>query len=198
MTAQAQNQLRLGYLHLSMSSLSIHTTDSAFLQSNAKALILPMSTDGVILNRVTERTCLMYPCNYSAYQAMCKNGALALGDVFMHTVQHQATGLGVGSNKSANHIFNLVISHHAKHNAQKSTVISALKNLKPKLFELMRYHGLRHAALYATPLLSEDISPVWLLQTLNQLHVPRLRLDVHLSKTDLDKLSSVPSITPIQ
>lgn len=170
---------------MSSQPTQLHATDSVFLRTNAKALILPMTTDGVILNRVTERVCLTYPSNRIAYQALCRHGQPALGDVLMHTVEHQTTGLAVGNNKSADYLFNLMVAHHAQHNAQKSTMMSALTNLKPQLFELMRYRGLRHVALYATPLLSDELPITWLWQALSRLNIPRLRMDVHLSKTDL-------------
>lgn len=163
--------------------MAILATHDSFLKSDAQLLILPTSSDGVILHNVIAKIMTLYPSNLTKYQSIAKTGELKLGDVVVHTVQKQATGLAVGTNKSADYIANLITTHHAHHQTQKSTLITALKNLNPKLYQLMRYQGLKTAAFYAPPISPHAINAELLYQTIQQtLHLPRLRLSVHFDK----------------
>lgn len=161
----------------------ILATHAPFLQSRATLLVVPMSSDGVVRHDVIRRHTGLYPSNYNEYQGLARAGELQLGDVLLHTVQKQATGLSVGTNKTADYIANLITTHHAHHNTQKSTLISTLKALRPKLFDLMRYQNLKAVAFYATPIINETIVPEFLWQSVHELlDLSRLTIEIHFAK----------------
>lgn len=171
-------------------------THEPFLQSRAKLLILPMSADGTILNPVLARTKSLYPSNYEAYKRQAVDGQLRLGDVLLHKTETHTTGLSPSTHQ-ADYIANLITTHHAHHSTELSTLKTGFTALHPKLFELMRYHGLRQVAMLATPLFlpptgnpayttpstHRPMSGEQFWQTLIQtLEMPRLHIAVHFSK----------------
>lgn len=170
------------------------STHTPFLQSRAKLLILPVSRDGTTLNPILQRLQSLYPCNYQAYRQKLDNGDLRLGDVFLHKLQNQVTGLGISSHHQPSHIANLITTHHAKHPTQISTFTKTCTHLKPHLFDLMRHHGIYHVAMLATPMLtavpSDDtphsptaISAYAIWQVCQKvLDIPRIQLDIHFAR----------------
>ncbi|MDO5652062.1 MAG: hypothetical protein Q4G13_08030 [Moraxella sp.] len=187
-------------------------THEPFLQSPAQLFILPMSSSGTVLHPVLARTKTMFVSNYSAYRQACREG-IELGDVLLHRVQKQQLGLGVASNQGAQYIANLISCHHAHHDTQTSTIKACLSKLAPELFELVRYQGVRRAALLASPMFgataisqniaSQDgtaitVQELW--SALAALDMPRLRLDVHLDKAvcidEINKLHDGCDVLP--
>lgn len=132
--------------------MSIASTDTPFLQSRASTLIIPVSSRGEVLNKTLLRFMALYPSCRDEYRQLALKGELALGDVHLHRVSKQATGLGIGSNKTASHIALIITHNHPTHCVKPSTLSTACEALRPKLYQLMRYEGLRHAALFAEPL----------------------------------------------
>lgn len=177
-----------------------------FLQTTAKLLILPMSSDGTILNPILARTKSLYPSNYETYRRRAIDGELVLGDVLLHKIQKHITGLSAPNNHTADYIANLITTHHAHHSSELSTLKTAFAHLNPQLFELVRYQGLRQAAMLASPLfLPPTGNPTFTNPNPNRpicpeafwallcecLDVPRLHLTVHFSKETLLSFGTV-------
>lgn len=172
-------------------------THEPFLRTDAKLLILPMSSDGIILHTILTRTNTLYPSNYAHYKRHAQDGQLQLGDVLLHKIENHITGLSAPSNHTADYIANLITVNHAHHSTEPSTLKTSLTTLKPQIFELMRYQGLRQVAFLATPLfylptgnpdfmrqnLNRPITPsqFWKILT-TTFDIPRLHITVHFSK----------------
>lgn len=174
----------------------IFASHTPFLQNSAQLLVLPVSSDGIAKNSTLIKTMGLYPSNFDAYKSLAETGEAVLGDVLLHTVQKQVTGLGIATNKSADYIANLITTHHAHHDTQKSTVITAFKQLNPKLFELMRYRGLKTVAIFATPMMGHAVTPQFLWQAIHEtLDLSRIIIEVHFSRlVDLTNLSAKTDI----
>lgn len=170
-----------------------------FLQSRASLLVVGLCTDGIVLNPVISRLMQMHPSNHIAYRELTQKSELMLGDMLLHQVQKQTTGLGVGSNKGFDYIANLMVSAHPKDPTKLSAFTKACQTLNPKLFELMRYKNLRHIAIYTGNLMtlespfmadsSSNLSPkqplaaqIWQI-VCQTLQVPRISVDVHFDKS---------------
>ncbi len=173
----------------------VATTDS-FLQSSAQLLILPMSRDGVVTHPLITRTMLLYPSFYSLYRHKAMMGEWALSDTWVHKVQQEVTGLGVGSNRKATHIAALITHTHAHHSAVPSTLKQTISALNPQLYQLMRYQNLRHAAFLVAPLLADsselDSNTLWRIGC-DTFDVPRMRIELHFAKDmDMSFVSNQP------
>lgn len=183
-------------------------THEPFLRTQAKLLILPMSSDGLIVNTVLVRANTLYPSNYEHYKKQAQSGQLQLGDVLLHKTEKHITGLSAPSNHTADYIANLITVNHAHHSTELSTLKTALTALKPQIFELVRYQGLRQVAFLATPLFylptgnpaftrqnpNRPVTPAQFWQLLiSTLDTPRLTITVHFAKEiALDFVSELP------
>lgn len=156
-----------------------------------------MSSDGTVLNPVLARTKSLYPSNYEAYREQALDRALKLGDVLLHKTEKHITGLSAPNNFMADYIANIITTNHAHHASELSILTIAFKTLNPMLFELMRYKGLRHVAMFATPLflpptgnpdfvqpsIHRPISPMHFWQIVTELlDVPRIQVTVHFGR----------------
>lgn len=135
-----------------------------FLQSRAQMLIMPVSIDGHISHPIVLRCRQLFAENYDTYHKKATSGELVLGDVLTHRLTRQLTGLGVQTNKS-DYIANLVVQQFAERPISVRALSLCLNNLKPTLYELMRYKGLRRVALLGSALLvghHDDATAQWL------------------------------------
>lgn len=164
--------------------MKLLATHAPFLQSRAQLFILPMASDGTVLHTVLARAKTLYPTNYEHYVQACRDGVL-MGDVLLERTQKQQTGLGVGGNQGAEYVAYLITTEHAHHNTQASTLKKCLDKLEPRLYELMRYQGLRRIAMLTQPLFkdtSPNVTAIQLWQMLEKIQIPKLTLDVHFDK----------------
>lgn len=169
-------------------------THEPFLQSKAQLLVLPMSADGNILHPVVARCKSQFLDNYGEYHKKAVAGELNVGDVWIHTLTKQLTGLGVQTNR-AEYIANIIAQKSPKHPISVRMFERCLVNLKPQIYDLMRYKGLRRVAVLGSALLIADDNPnpnsqiTWLtpehiLQICHQVlgDVPKLTIEVHFGK----------------
>ncbi len=134
-------------------------THAPILSSNAQVLILPVNSAGVLLDPVLGRCKTLFPDNYQRYYRACRDSTLHAGSCLLHKRQRELTGLGVAHNgHQPNYIANLVISDHPYHPTRTRWLNEALVDLQQQLIPLIRYQGIRRAALLARPLLSDTIS----------------------------------------
>lgn len=174
---------------------TILSTHEPFLQSKAQVFILPVSTDGNLLHPIVARCKTMFADNYDHYHKKALVGELLLGDVLLHKIQKQHTGLGthVGG---ADYIANLAVQKFPEHAITERMLTQCLKALKPKLYDLMRYHGVRRVAVVASAFLIATPN-----NTINAQQIfcawenifgdtPKLTIELHFGKeTDLSKIS---------
>lgn len=111
-----------------------YATHLPFWQNTTNLLVLPLTKDGTMLDNVLMRTKVLYPCHYAIYRQTVLGGNLSLGDVLIHKVNHQVTGLGVGDNRKASHIASLITTHHAKHQHSPSIIHHSCSLLAPNLY----------------------------------------------------------------
>ncbi|MGP4952974.1 hypothetical protein ACTXGO_12455, partial [Psychrobacter sp. T6-1] len=184
---------------------SIHLTHAPILGSSVQLLVLPVNTAGTLLDPVLARTKSLYPDNYRHYRKACIDGSLKRGTCLIHKCAREHSGLGVGSHNKPSYIANLVISDHPYHRARTIWLTQALNDLSDQLMALIRYQGVRKAALLARPLLFDnasinaslndakehmttrlpldwqDITLPLITQHLQEL--PKLRIDIHIPKS---------------
>lgn len=181
---------------------NLQLTHAPILNSSAQLLILPMNTAGVLLDPLLTRTKTLFPDNYQAYYRACRDGSLSVGSCLLHKRALEQTGLGTGpSGNQPSYIANLIISDHPYHPARTRWLTAAVIDLQQQLLPLIRYQGIRRAALLARPLVfdnprehemaSSDLAhslPLdWHTDTLPLLTqylqaLPKLRIDIHLPK----------------
>ncbi|MEN6669630.1 hypothetical protein AAJP47_04560 [Psychrobacter sp. B38] len=181
---------------------NLQLTHAPILNSSAQLLILPVNTTGILLDPVLTRTKTLFPDNYQHYHRTCRDGSLNVGSCLLHKRALEQTGLGVSSSgNQPSHIANLVISDHPYHPARMRWLSAALMDLQQQLMPLIRYQGIRKAALLARPLIFDnprdhqtDPSDLtyslpldWHTDTLPLLtqhlqSLPKLRIDIHLPK----------------
>ena len=172
----------------------MRATHEPFLQSKAQLLVLPMSTDGNIFHPVVARCKSQFFDNYDEYHKKAVAGELNVGDVWIHTLTKQLTGLGVQTNR-AEYIANIIAQKSPKHPISVRMFERCLVGLKPQIYDLMRYKGLRRVAILGSALLISDDNPnpnsqiTWLtpehiLQICHQVlgDVPKLTIEVHFGK----------------
>lgn len=171
----------------------ILTTHEPFLQSKAQMLLLPVSTDGNLAHPVVARCKSLFADNYDVYHKKAIAGELMLGQTLTVTLDRQITGLGVQTN-SVQYIGNLVCQKFPEHPISIRMFERCLTELKPKLYELMRYQGVRRVALLGSALLiktTTEPSPqvVWLtaqsiVQSVQSVlgDVPKLTVEIHFNK----------------
>lgn len=165
----------------------VQITDTPFLQSRANLLAFPASSDGTILNRTLLQLMTLYPCCRDKYKNLAIRGELNLGDVILHKISKQTTGLGAGNNAIHDYIALLITQNHPSHTEQISTITTALKSLQPKLYYLMRCEGLRRVAVFArtrqinTSKKDDENNVQEILQLIDSiLGTCRVKIDVHL------------------
>lgn len=133
---------------------SLQPTHAPILNSNAQLLILPVNTAGILLDSVLLRSKTLYPDNYQRYFQACRDGSLKVGSCLIHKRQREITGLSASSNgNQPSYIANLVISDHPYHQTRTRWLNAALIDLQQQLVRLIRYQGVRKAALLARPLI---------------------------------------------
>ena len=156
---------------------TLQFTETPILQHPAQMLILPVNNAGIILDPVIARCKTLYPDNYQRYRKACMDGQLQVGSSLLVKRQRDHAGLSASSNGNRpNHIANLVVCDHPYHPTRRAWLNSALDALKAQLYELMRYEGIRSAALLARPLI-----------------YPSLNKDPLVSTSDSSLLSPLPS-----
>ncbi len=164
-------------------------THEPFLQTKAQVLVLPVSADGNILHPVLMRCKSLFADNYQIYYKSAMQGELRLGQVMINRLQKQHTGLGVQTGRTE-YIVNLITQEFVSHRISSQTLKIAIKNLKPKIYDLMRFNGIRRLAFIGSPLLmthldklpninADDIASIW--------HdifcdITRLTIELHFSK----------------
>ena len=178
---------------------NLQLTHAPILNSSAQLLILPVNTAGTLLDPVLTRTKTLFPDNYQRYYRACRDGSLAIGSCLLHKRSLEQTGLGASSSGNLpSYIANLVISNHPYHPPRSRWLNAALLDLQQQLLPLIRYQGIRRAALLARPLVfnnpqdqasnNANLLPLdWYTETLPLLteqlqDLPKLRIDIHLPK----------------
>lgn len=182
--------------------MAIFTTHAPLLQSKAQLIILPMSADGNILHPVVARTKSVFFDNYDRYHKQAIAGELKLGDVLVCRIAKQHTGLGVQTS-TAEYVANLIAQKSPEQPISVRTLTLCLNNLKPKLYELMRYQGVRRVAFLGSALLKTQMTDgetvAWLTpeRILTVCHevlgdVPKLSIEIYFGKdTPLPTLQSL-------
>lgn len=135
-------------------------TNNPFAQNHAHLVALPVPCDGVVLNATLLRFLAGQPEGYRAYRELAVRGELHLGDCFVHKVQKTVAGLSVGSSRSPDYLAFLATHHHATHAHAAATIKIATQKLADTLFNLMRHHDLRHAAVFANHWFDERLVPI--------------------------------------
>lgn len=170
-------------------------THEPFLQSKAQLLVLPMSADGNIFHPVVARCKSQFFDNYDEYHKKAVAGELNVGDVWIHTLTKQLTGLGVQTNR-AEYIANIIAQKSPKHPISVRMFERCLVSLKPQIYDLMRYKGLRRVAILGSALLINEgdnpslnnhiamLTPQDILQSCHKVlgDVPKLTVEVHFGK----------------
>ncbi|WP_201577161.1 hypothetical protein [Psychrobacter immobilis] len=128
------------------------------LNSSAQLLILPVNTAGTLLDPILTRAKTLFPDNYQRYYRACRDGSLSAGSCLLHKRTREQAGLGISSNgNQPSYIANLVISDHPYHPTRTRWLTDALIDLHHQLIPLVRYHGIRRAALLARPLIDNRL-----------------------------------------
>ncbi|MGP9688511.1 hypothetical protein ACT3TH_05050 [Psychrobacter sp. AOP22-C1-C5] len=181
---------------------NLQLTHAPILNSSAQLLILPVNTAGVLLDPVLTRTKTLFPDNYQRYYRACRDASLIVGSCLLHKRSLEQTGLGASnSSNQPSYIANLIISDHPYYPARTRWLSAALMDLQQQLLPLIRYQGIRRAALLARPLVfdnsrdyvsitsdSASLLPLdWQADTLPLLNqhlqaLPKLHIDIHLPK----------------
>lgn len=167
----------------------ILATHDPFLHSQAQLFVLPVSTDGNIVHPVVARCKTLFLDNYQRYYQSAMMGELLLGQVMLNPVAKQQTGLGVQTSNVA-YIANLMLQKFVYHPVSERMLLTCLKALKPMVYQLMRYQGLRRLSFVASPLLmakcvqapnltAQQIFDGWQLVFAD---VPKLTVLLHFSK----------------
>lgn len=182
---------------------TVRLTHAPILNSSAQVLILPVNNAGILLDRALIRTKTLYPDNYQRYYRACRDGSLEAGSCLLHKRLREHAGLGVSSNGNQPiYVANLVVSDHAYHPARSLWLTTALTDLCEQLIPLIRYQGIRRAALFARPLiydnpktdandilnLKNSVPLDWHTHTLplltqNLQSLPKVHIDIHLPKS---------------
>lgn len=180
----------------------IFAVHEPFLQSKAQLIAMPVSKDGHVSHPVVARAKSMFATSYDDYYKKAVAGELSLGDVLLHKIPKQHTGLGVPSG-GADYVANLIAHTSPEQPISVRMFTNCLKHLKPKLYELMRYQGLRRVALLGSAFLvkemTDDGAVAWLtteriVQVCHDVlsDVPKLSVDVHFGRdvnlADLQKV----------
>ena len=127
---------------------TLQLTHAPILNSSAQILILPVNNAGIFLDPVLMRTKTLYPDNYQRYYRTCRDGSLEAGSCLLHKRLREHAGLGISSNgNQPSYVDNLVISDHPYHPARSRWLTAALTDLCEQLIPLIRYQGIRRAAL---------------------------------------------------
>ncbi|WP_201598105.1 macro domain-containing protein [Psychrobacter vallis] len=182
---------------------TLQLTHTPILNSSAQLLILPVNTAGVVLDAVLIRAKTLFPDNYQRYYRACRDGSLNVGSCLLHKRALERAGLGIsGNGNQPIYIANLVVSDHPYHPVRLRGLSSALMDLQQQLVPLIRYQGIRRAALLARPLILHNaqnnandtanttakLVPLdWYVDVLPLLtqqlqDVPKLHIDIHLPK----------------
>ncbi|WP_350657176.1 hypothetical protein [Psychrobacter sp. S1-30-MNA-CIBAN-0213] len=179
---------------------TLQLTHAPILNSSAQILILPVNNAGIFLDPVLMRTKTLYSDNYQRYYRACRDGSLEAGSCLLHKRLREHAGLGISSNgNQPSYVANLVISDHPYHPARSRWLTAALTDLCEQLIPLIRYQGIRRAALLARPLVFDNskshiantpsLIPLdWDTDTLPLLNqylqdLPKVRVDIHLPKS---------------
>lgn len=169
-----------------------------FLQSKAQLLVIPVSADGHILHPVIARSKSMFVDNYDSYHKKARAGELLLGDVLLHKIQKQHTGLGVQMG-GAEYVAHIIAHQSPVQPISVRTFTKCLNNFKPHLYELMRYKGVRRVAILGSALLGSALLATqmdghgmveWLtadniMSACNDVFadIPKITVGVHFSRT---------------
>lgn len=171
----------------------IFASHEPFLQSRAQMLIMPVSTDGNIAHPVIARCKGLYADNYEHYQKKAIGGELSLGDAVAFRISKQTTGLGVRTG-GVEYVGSLVVQKFPEQPISVRMLTRCLTALKPYIYELMRYKGLRRVAILGSALLIKDTAQEssaveWLTaeHVLNVCQdvlgdVPKLTVEVHFGR----------------
>lgn len=180
---------------------TLELTHTPILNSSAQILVLPVNTAGILLDPVLMRTKNLFSDNYQRYYRACRDNSLKVGSCLLHKRTLEHAGLGISSNgNQPNYIANLVTSDHPYHPTRSRWLNASLIDLQQQLIPLIRYQGIRRAALLARPLISynhpqDDTNDAlnssnsvpldWHTDTLPLLtrqlqDLPKLRIDIHL------------------
>lgn len=164
--------------------MAILVSQERFLQSKAQMLVLPVSADGQISHATVAHCCRLFVQNYEQYRKKATAGELMLGEVLVHRLQSQA-GLGA-STTSVDYVANMVVQQFAEHVVSVRMLRTCLVALKPKLYELMRYQGLRRVAILGSALVREGgvLDATQVVQVCDEVlgDVPKLTVEVYFSK----------------
>lgn len=156
-------------------------------------LIMPVSTDGNIAHPVIARCKGLYADNYEHYQKKAIGGELSLGDALVFRISKQTTGFGVQTG-GAEYVGSLVVQKFPEQPISVRMLTRSLTALKPHVYELMRYKGLRRVAILGSALLVKDATQEsstveWLTaeHVLNVCQdvlgdVPKLTVEVHFGR----------------
>lgn len=133
----------------------IFASHEPFLQSKAQLLIIPVSTDGSIVHPVITRCKSLFTDYYEYYRKKAVGGELSLGDALVFRIPKQTTGLGIQMG-GAEYIGSLVTQKSAKQPISVRMFKHSLVALKPHIYKLIRYKGLRRVAILGSALLVAD------------------------------------------
>lgn len=183
--------------------MAIFTTHAPFLQSRAQLVILPMSADGNILHPVVARTKSVFADNHEHYYKKAIAGELMIGEALVYHLTKQHTGLGVQTS-TAEYVANLITQKSPEQPISVRTLTLCLNSLKPKLYELMRYQGVRRVALLGSALLKAQMTDgeavAWLTpeRILGVCHevlgdIPKLNIEIYFGKDT--PLPTLPSLS---
>lgn len=137
---------------------NLQLTHAPILNSSAQLLILPVNTAGTLLDPILTRAKTLFPDNYHRYHRAYRDGSLSAGSCLLHKRTREQAGLGISSNgNQPSYIANLVISDHPYHPTRTRWLTAALIDLQHQLVPLIRYHGIRRAALLARPLIDNRL-----------------------------------------
>lgn len=174
--------------------MTVLISQERFLQSKAQMLVLPVSADGQITHATVAYCCRLFLQSYEQYRKQAMAGELTLGRVLIYRLQSQA-GLGMPTT-SVNYVANMVIQQSAEHPVSVRTLRTCFTALKPKLYELMRYQGLRRVAILGSALIREGgvLDATQVVQVCDEVlgDVPKLTVEVYFGKeTPLPVLQKV-------
>ncbi len=127
-----------------------------FLQSKAQMLIMPVSTDGNISHPVIARCKRLFADNYDQYQKKAMGGELVLGEAWICRLARQTTGLDIQTG-GAEYIANLITQKFPEQPISVRLFRRCLVSLKPQIYELMRYKGVRRVAILGSALVVKDM-----------------------------------------
>lgn len=164
----------------------IFASHEPFLQSKAQLLIMPVSTDGNIAHPVIARCKSLYADNYEHYHKKAIGGELSLGCALIFRISKQITGLGVQTG-GAEYVGSLVVQKFPEQPISVRMLTRSLATLKPHIYELMRYKGLRRVAILGSALLVKDAT--------QESSAVELLTAEHIMSVCQDVLGGVPKLT---